>query len=62
MSNELIIRTFQNSVKQAVAASNTPSLPIKFKGRTFKPPKDQKYVEVVFIPNNPNDLFLNHCD
>jgi len=57
MSDELAIRTFQDAIKEAVADSNTPTLPIKFKGRTFKPPKDQQYVEIVFIPNNPDGLF-----
>ena len=57
MSDQLVIRTFQDAVKAAVAASNTPALPIKFKGRTFKPPKDQEYLETIFIPNNPDGLF-----
>lgn len=57
MTDQLVIRTFQDAVKLAVAASDTPLLPIKFKGRTFTPPDDQKYVEVVFIPNNPDGEF-----
>ena len=57
MSEALVIRAFQNGVKAAVAASSTPDLPIKMKGRTFTPPNDQKYVEVVFIPNNQDGEF-----
>lgn len=57
MSDKLVIKTFQNAVKEAVANSILPTLPIKFKGRTFNPPKNQQYVEIVFIPNNPDGLF-----
>lgn len=47
-----IFETLQTAVKAAVAASTTPNMGVKFMGRTVAPPKDQKYLEVVLIPNN----------
>ncbi len=52
MNDVLILSSLQKATTAAVAASGTPSLPIKYIGRTFKPPSDQKYIECVFIPNN----------
>lgn len=52
-----LLNQFQNKVKLAVAASSTPSLPIKFVGITFKPPTNQKYLEIVHLPNNPPSDF-----
>ena len=48
-----IIQGFQNAVKDAVAASTKPLLPIKFIGLAFSVPNDQKYLEIVHIPNAP---------
>ena len=55
MSNKLVLKTLQTATLAAIAASDTPDLPVKMKGRTFEIPNDQKYLVVVFIPNNQSD-------
>ena len=52
-----ILKKLQTAVIAAVAASNTPLLPIKVIGRTFVPPSTQKWLEIVWIPNNPTGDF-----
>lgn len=52
MKDEEILRALQTGTIAAVAASTMPELPIKAVGRTFTVPDDQKYLELVFIPNN----------
>lgn len=52
MYDPQILEILQEATAQAVEASSTPNLPIKFIGRTFVVPNDQKYLEEVFIPNN----------
>lgn len=52
-----IIRAVQQGVTAAVLASTTPELPVKYLGLSFDPPDDQKYLEVVHIPNNANGDF-----
>lgn len=52
-----ILQILQETVKLAVAASGTPTMPIKFEGRTWKVPNDQKWIELVMIPNNPASTF-----
>ncbi len=51
MTEKLVTEAFQKSVTTLVATFAT-SIPVKMLGRTFKPPNDQKYLEVVIIPNN----------
>lgn len=50
-----IIQALQQKVIAAVAASTIPTLPIKFLGVPFSPPDNQKWIELVFIPNNRSD-------
>lgn len=57
MSDELVLKTLQTATLAAVAASVLPALPVKMLGRTFDIPDDQKYLEVVFIPNNQSDRY-----
>ena len=52
MSDKLILQAFQTAIPLAVAASIAPTLPVKMLGRVFNIPDDQKYLEIVFIPNN----------
>lgn len=51
----VIVDELQTALASAVAASSTPTLPVSYIGRTFTPPNDQKYVEFVWIANNPPD-------
>lgn len=57
MSDELVLKTLQTATLAAVAASALPTLPVKMLGRNFDIPDDQKYLEVVFIPNNQSDRY-----
>lgn len=57
MSDSAILRTLQTATIHAVAASQIPTLPIAFVDVSFVPPVDQKYLEIVFIPNNPGNEF-----
>lgn len=50
-----ILDELQTAVASAVAASTVPTLPVSYIGRTFTPPNDQKYLECVWIANNPPD-------
>ena len=55
-----ILQTLQVATGQAVAASAMPTLPIKFLGRTFVIPSDQKWLELVHLPNNiPSQFWGN---
>lgn len=47
-----ILQALQTGAINAVAASAMPTLPIKAIGRTFNPPGDGRYLEIVHIPNN----------
>lgn len=60
MDDGAVLETLQKATTQAVTLSTTPTLPIKFVSRTFVPPNDQKYLEVVFIPNNKPDSFYGN--
>lgn len=52
MSDKLILQAFQTATLLAVKASIEPALPVQMLGRVFEPPDDQKYLQLVFIPNN----------
>jgi hypothetical protein len=52
MYDQQILEQLQKATTAAVEASTMPDLPVKYIGRTFKVPADQKYLEIVFIPNN----------
>lgn len=57
MSDMAVIKILQDAVKDAVTQSGTPKLPIKFLDVTFTPPKDEKYLEIVWIPVNNEDYW-----
>lgn len=50
-----ILQALQQKVIEAVAASTVPTLPIKFVDVAFTIPNDQKWLELIFIPNNASD-------
>lgn len=52
MKEKAILAAMQAADIAAVAASIMPTLPIKAIGRTFNPPNDGRYLEIVHIPNN----------
>jgi hypothetical protein len=47
-----ILQTLQEATTAAVLASTTETLPVAFEAVNFTVPNDQKYLEVVWIPNN----------
>lgn len=55
--DDKILSALQQATTSAVAASSTPTLPIKYVGLTFVPPSNQRYLECVFIPNNFVDQY-----
>lgn len=52
-----IIRALQQGVTAAVAASTSPTLPVKYLEVGFSEPNDGKWLEIVWIPNNRNGDF-----
>lgn len=52
-----ILKALQTAVTGAVAASALTTLPIKYLGRTFVIPNDQKWLEIVHLPNNRSGDF-----
>ena len=64
MSESAIIQALQTAVTAAVAASTSPTLPVKYLmvgtagGPAFTPPADQKWLEIVWLPNNRTGDFL----
>lgn len=59
MIEDDILRQLQAAVGQAVAACPLPELPIKYFGRVIKIPDDQRWLELVIIPNSANDFWGN---
>lgn len=61
-----ILSALQQAVTAAVAASTTPALPVKYVmvgsagGAAFTPPADQKWLEIVWLPNNRRGDFLGN--
>jgi hypothetical protein len=51
-AEESILRALQAGVTAAVVASTTPTLPVSYVGVNFTVPNDQKWLEVVWLPNN----------
>ena len=47
-----IIRALQQGVTAAVAASDDATLPVSYLDVAFNVPADQKYLEIVHVPNN----------
>lgn len=54
--NKAIIQAFQ----QKVLAIPLNDLPVKALGRTFTIPDDQKYLEIVHIPNDGDDRYIGN--
>jgi hypothetical protein len=52
-----ILETLQQAVIVAVTQSQSPTLPVKYVGRDFDIPDDQKWLELVFIPSNRKNDF-----
>ena len=48
----MIEKALQKAVIAAVGASDIPAFPIKALGRTFNIPDDQKWLELIIIPND----------
>jgi hypothetical protein len=59
MLEKLILNTLQKAITAQLVALGKPDFPVKYEGITFVPPNDQRYVELIYIPNNPNDLYWN---
>ena len=59
MKDGEILKVLQRGVMAAVTASPliTSEFPIKFIGRSFTVPDDQKWLELVFLPNNRKDFW-----
>lgn len=51
MNDRDILQVLQQATTAAVAASSLPTLPIKFLGRNFSIPDDQKWIEPIVIPS-----------
>lgn len=58
MNDGLILSALQQGVIEAVAQSDAPTFPVKYVGRTFTPPDDQKWLELVWLPNNAGGDFI----
>jgi hypothetical protein len=59
LDDRSILSALQDATEAAVLASIKPDLPVKYLGRSWTPPNDQKWLEVIFIPNNPSDFWGN---
>lgn len=60
MSEQAILRALQGGVTAAVTASTRPALPVSYVGVGFMVPNDQKWLEVIWLPNNiMGDLWGN---
>ena len=57
-AEEAILRALQGGVTAAVAASTMPALPVSYVGVGFSTPNDQKWLEIVWLPNNIQGDFL----
>lgn len=57
MYDPTIMRLLQKAAIAAVAASTMPNLPIAGISVDFNVPDDQKYLELIMIPNNRTDDF-----
>lgn len=53
-----ILSSLQRATTAAVADSDNPNLPVAYVDVAFDKPNDQKWLEVVHIPNNRTDDFL----
>ena len=55
MNTKDILQAIQQKIITVVAASSMPTMPIKFVDVPWNPPGDGRYLEVIFLPNNPSD-------
>lgn len=55
-----ILEALQKATTAAVAASTMPALPVKYRGRVFTIPTDDRWLEIVYIPNNINGEFWSN--
>lgn len=61
MENESdILSALQKAVTAAVEQSDDPDLPVKYLLKTFTIPNDQKWLELVWLPNNLRNSFLGN--
>lgn len=65
MENEPdILSALQIGVTAALAQSDDPNLPVKYLLKNFDTPNDQKWLEIVWLPNNNRNDFrgqeVNH--
>lgn len=61
MDDGEILKVLQRAVMAAIKASPkiTGEFPVKYIGRSWEIPDDQKWFELVFLPNNRNDHWGN---
>lgn len=52
MEESAILRTLQAAVRDAVAQSIQPTLPVSYVEVKFTKPNDGKWLEIIYIPNN----------
>lgn len=58
MRNDEILRALQAAAKEAVIASSLPDdFPIAPVKIDFVKPQDKKFLELIFIPNDPDDRY-----
>lgn len=55
LDDDIVLAALQDGVAAAITASTTPSLPVKYIGRSWAVPDNQKWLELVFLPNNSGD-------
>jgi len=55
MNTKDILQAIQQKIITVVAASSNPTMPIKFVDVPFNPPVNGRYLEIIFLPNNPSD-------
>lgn len=51
-TEKAILEALQKGVIAAVAASTLPAASVKYVGRNFTKPSNDKWLEVIYIPNN----------
>lgn len=52
-----VLEALQKAVTAAVTASNIPTLPVKYVGRSQNPPSNHKWLEIVYLPNNVENQY-----
>lgn len=57
LDDGIILKSLQKSMIEAILLCDNPDLPVKYIGVDFTPPNDQKWLELVFIPNNPGSMY-----